>query len=432
MKLVWVRRLYDPAELKTRDGEPVRVIDPGEINPNKGPAITGARLEIGGVLHSGPVAIHTSSSQWRGQLCHLDMGYEACVLQVVLDDDSTVCRLDGSVIPGATLHYPQEFDETYIWLTSTGKGAYTCARTLRGLEPVEGYHLLTRLMVERLERKYNDFLELYEQSGNNWNEVFYIMLFRSMGAGNNREVYMKLARSVSYVNLCRVKESPLAVEALLLGAAGFLDTESTGRFPDPYTTHLQAEADHLCRRFAIQPMHSREWTVNKHRTASHPAIRIAELAALLCEKEFLFSQLIESRSAEEIRQILSARASEYWDTHYQPSRRGELAVKRIGRMAQDTLTINLAVPMMFTYGKINGDELLQERAIEILESVAAERNRYTTPWEERGVKIENAFFSQALIQLTREYCEKKRCAACQLGKMVLCSPEKSVSLAGIL
>ncbi len=65
----------------------------------------------------------------------------------------------------------------------------------------------------------------------------------------------------------------------------------------------------------------------------------------------------------------------------------------------------------------------QERAVEILEQIAPEKNTYTVPWSERGIRPDNAFFSQALIQLSKEYCEKKRCATCNIGKMLLCSQE---------
>jgi hypothetical protein len=253
-----------------------------------------------------------------------------------------------------------------------------------------------------------------------------------MGAGKNREAYTKLAKSATYNNLCRVKDSIESVEGMLLGAAGLLDTERFGRFPDSYTARLQEEADHLCRRFEIRPMQMHEWEIARNNPNNHPVIRIVQLAALLCSKEFLFSQLIECTSLEEIRKILSAEASEYWRTHYLPSRRSDFAVKRIGQTMQNILTINLVVPMIFTYGKINGNEALQERALDILERVDAESNVYIRRWRETGIHVENAFFSQALLQLSREYCEKKQCAACNLGKALLYSHEKQLSLAPVL
>lgn len=433
LKLVWVNKLYTPQNLKTREGHSVVVIHHGQINPASGPDILGAQVEIDGIQYSGPIAIHVNASHWRQQLHHIDMEYDNCILHVVQHDDATVCRVqDGQPIPTVTISYPKTLDAIYHQLTEGDHGHMLCGHLLRSMESVNRYHLLTRLMIERLERKYHDFLTLYAQGGNNWNEAFYITLFIAIGTGKNKEAFTKLAQRVTYTNLCRVKESLISVEGLLLGAAGLLNTEQTGRFPDAYTVRLQEEGDHLCRRFGIQPMQAREWETLKCRPGNHPVIRIAELASLLCSKEFLFSRLIDCTTPDEIRQILCAETSEYWFTHHLPSRRSDFSVKRIGGMTQNSLIINLVVPMMFTYGKTNGNEQLQERALEILEKVEAERNEYIKSWSQAGIVVENAFFSQALIQLSKEYCLKKRCASCNLGKIILCSQEKALSLSDIL
>ncbi len=87
----------------------------------------------------------------------------------------------------------------------------------------------------------------------------------------------------------------------------------------------------------------------------------------------------------------------------------------------DNLCINLVAPMMFTYGKVSGEEQLKETAIEMLERTGAENNIYIRGWRSRGIEIENAFFSQGLLQLSKTYCDKKRCAECIIGRKALCS-----------
>ena len=148
---------------------------------------------------------------------------------------------------------PRELQERYLGLLE-GSESYRCGQTLAQMPEVKLYGLLTELTVERLERKYNDFLSLYRETGNDWNETFYVMLFRTMGAGSNREPYMKLARTVRYTDLCKVRESVASVEALLLGGAGLLQPIE---FPDRYTAMLQQEFRHLSHRFEIAPLHRR-------------------------------------------------------------------------------------------------------------------------------------------------------------------------------
>ena len=206
LKLIWIRHLYTNPTLTTSNGGIVRVINPGSINPSAGVDILDARIEIDGKIHHGPIAVHQKASQWRQHLHHIDTAYDDCILHLVQVDDAVVCRVDGSVIPALILDYPDELDELYRNLIE-GEGRLYCSHALKEMPSVNLYGTLTRLMIERLERKYNDFLTLYHEAGNDWNEAFYITLFKSVGAGRNREAYMKLARTVPYRILCRVKES---------------------------------------------------------------------------------------------------------------------------------------------------------------------------------------------------------------------------------
>ena len=57
--------------------------------------------------------------------------------------------------------------------------------------------------------------------------------------------------------------------------------------------------------------------------------------------------------------------------------------------------------------------------IEHLESLAPEDNAITRLFETAGLKNDNAFISQALIQLRREYCERKKCLYCRFGHRML-------------
>jgi len=194
LKLIWTRRLYTNRELATCDGRPLRVISHGNINPVAGTDITDAQIEIDGTVYSGPIAVHAQASLWRRHLHHIDMAYDDCILHLVLENDAVVCRVDGSVIPALILEYPESLDNTFRNLTE-GEGRSLCCRELKRMPPVSLYNTLTRLTIERLERKYNDFLRLYTEAGNDWNEAFYITLFKSVGASRNREAYIKLART---------------------------------------------------------------------------------------------------------------------------------------------------------------------------------------------------------------------------------------------
>ena len=55
---VFKHKLFPLRELKTSDGEPVEVIDPGLHNRNAGPDFFNAKIKIGRTLWVGNVEIH--------------------------------------------------------------------------------------------------------------------------------------------------------------------------------------------------------------------------------------------------------------------------------------------------------------------------------------------------------------------------------------
>ena len=77
--------------------------------------------------------------------------------------------------------------------------------------------------------------------------------------------------------------------------------------------------------------------------------------------------------------------------------------------------INTARPMLFAYGRHLSKETLCDRAFNLLEQLKAENNYITRMWKECGLNVENAGDSQALIQLKKEYCDKKDCLRCRIG-----------------
>ena len=56
-----------------------------------------------------------------------------------------------------------------------------------------------------------------------------------------------------------------------------------------------------------------------------------------------------------------------------------------------------------------------DRAFDFLEELKAENNHIVRMWKECGLPVENAGDSQALIQLKKEYCDKKECLRCRIG-----------------
>lgn len=74
---------------------------------------------------------------------------------------------------------------------------------------------------------------------------------------------------------------------------------------------------------------------------------------------------------------------------------------------------------MHAYGTITGHSALCERAVELLQSIAPENNSIIRLFESAGIDCPDAFTSQALIQLRRNYCEPRKCLYCRIGHRYL-------------
>ena len=70
---------------------------------------------------------------------------------------------------------------------------------------------------------------------------------------------------------------------------------------------------------------------------------------------------------------------------------------------------------MMAYGMTHGDHRLTDAAIELLHDIKAEKNSVVELFERAGLKVRDAFSSQGLIQLRRNYCEKRKCLYCRIG-----------------
>lgn len=75
--------------------------------------------------------------------------------------------------------------------------------------------------------------------------------------------------------------------------------------------------------------------------------------------------------------------------------------------------------MMFAYADYTGDEKLKETALDLLEKINCEDNKFINAWRAGGVVMESAFDSQAMLQLNNEFCRKGLCWQCPVCKRVL-------------
>ena len=387
-------------------GENVEVVKAGEYDPVT-ELFAGAEIVIGGVVFRGNVAFGTPEPA--------GFRLDNCVLQVVAPGETThILKDDGAFLPQVAVEAGAVTAAAYEMLRE-GVREYGCAHHIRKMENHERVALFTRLLADRLRRKCNDLQRIYEECSQNWNETMYVMLLRTMGDHRNKEAFTELARRVRYGYISRERNSLEYVEALLLGTSGLLDLYQD----DNYTRTLKTHFEYLRRKYSLTAMLPREWTISQTNPNNHPVLRLAQMAAFLSTREFLFENLIKCRTVDDVHSLFRAEASEYWSTHYIPAQRTDSRPKRIGHFKANILGINLAVPMMFSYGDYMNDEGLKDASLDLLEKIVCEDNSIVNGWRTGGVPMESAFDSQAILQLNNEYCLKGLCRQCAIGRRVV-------------
>lgn len=300
-----------------------------------------------------------------------------------------------------------------------GSSSGACGVRISRMDALERLALHSQLLFERLDYKLDTVQKIYDRADSNWNMTFFVLFFRTLGDASNREAFMHLAWKVNFNSVLHERGSLTAVEALLLGASGLLDL-----YPqDDYIRSLKAEYAHLSHKYSVEAMSAGEWNLRRINPLNHPVLRLAQAAAFFTQNEFVCRESLECRTAEDVGRLFGAEASDYWLTHFTPGNAGGEVPKRIGRTKASLMGINLVAPLQFAYGRFTADEQMRERAMDLLESIEAEDNRYMRRWAAYGVEPANAFDSQALLQLSTTYCDRQRCEECPLGRLILTETE---------
>lgn len=293
-----------------------------------------------------------------------------------------------------------------------------CSRYISLLPSSSRNPLLYDLAHERLTRKCNDVMEVLKSNAGDWSQTLLVMLFRFLGGTHNRMAAERLACNVTYHTIMRENSSLKSLEALLLGTAGLLDIYGD----DDYINYLRREFDHLAAKYDITPMLPSDWQLSGMYINNHPTLRIAQIASCLHNNMITMQSITQCNTRRDIYALFSGQASSYWTMNFLPHGDTSSVSRRLGSFKSDIMGINFVVPMKYAYGSFLASETMINGAIHLLGLIPAEVNRYTNVWNSHENIATSAISSQALIQLSREYCERGRCGECPLARVLLTTP----------
>jgi hypothetical protein len=415
---VWKFRLFEHRDLQTTDGEAVEILSPGLHNFNAGPDFQNVRIRIGDTVWAGNAEIHITSADWHKHAHTHDHAYNNVVLHVVYRYNEPVLLPDGRTLPTIELQHriPAELYTRYHQFTYGNQRFIPCEGTISVVNKLTLHNWLTRVVVERLQLKSDGVINALQANRGDWEETFYQFLAANFGFKINALPFELLAKSLTQSILAKHRNNPLQIEALIFGQAGFLQDE----FTDAYPLKLKAEYQFLQRKYSLRPIEKHLWKFMRLRPSNFPTIRLAQFAALITQSNHLFSKILASKTAKELRKLFSnITVNDYWLDHYRFDTESKPIAKNLGNASVDLLLMNTIALFLFSYGHHMKLVEYSDKSLELLESLPVEQNYVVNDFKTLGIEVKTALESQALLQLKNNYCDYKKCLQCSVGNQLL-------------
>jgi len=415
---VWKFRLFDRLNLQTTDGEDLEIYSAGIHNSDAGPDFHNARVKIGGTVWAGNVELHLSSSDWEKHGHSADNAYDNIILHVVYSDDKPLILTNGRRIPTLELknRVPDDLYNRYHNLVFGNQAIIPCEASIGSVDGLTMHNWLTRVLVERLERRSAAIISAINLNRGDWEETFYQFLAANFGFKTNALPFELLAKSLPQITLAKHKNNAMQIEALIFGQAGFLE----GAVTDDYPRKLKTEYVFLQKKYGLKPLEVHLWKFMRLRPQNFPTVRLAQFAALVVNSNHLFSKVLEIKEVKGLRNLFAdITVNPYWENHYRFDAESVAASKNLGKSSIDVLLLNTLALFLFSYGKFNQVQYYINRSLQLLENLPPENNKVVADFSTLGVKIKTAFESQALLELKNNYCSYKKCLECGVGNKIL-------------
>ncbi len=407
----WKHKIFPLSDLRTTDGRLVEVLNPGLHNTDAGPDFTGAKVKIDGTEWVGNVELHQKTSDWFRHHHDGDAAYENIILHVASEVDAKLFYPNGQEIPQLQLEVPKSVRENYAMLKRSDCRPL-CRDVVGGLPTFTVHTWLTSLTLERFAERTRQIMQRREALDKDWEATLFVTIARNFGFGINGDAFEQWAQSIPMSAVGKHRDDLFQIEAIFFGQAGLLDVY----YEDEYYQRLQREYRYLAQKFSLTPIPSSAWKFLRLRPQNFPHIRIAQLAMLYYEQRLNLSRLLNAQNFTEVAALFLTHVSDYWLTHYtfgtQPTRPMQ---KTLSPSSIELLTINSVAPILFAYGKYKADQSLCDRAFTLWEQLKPENNSIIRDWCAAGIMPENAADTQALIQLHRNYCQRRDCLRCKFG-----------------
>ncbi|MDQ2752084.1 MAG: DUF2851 family protein [Bacteroidota bacterium] len=415
LQFIWQFQYFNKQALLTTNEEGLSIIHPGTYNTNQGPDFLDAKIKRGNTIWAGNIEIHINASHWLLHQHQNDDNYNNVILHVVWSEDKKLNDRNGTPIPTFVIepHVSKLMLEHYQRLMNE-QGFVPCEHYLPVLSPLGWQSWQERLLIERLQKRAGLVFQRLKETGNHWEEVFWYQLARNFGAPVNSDAFESMAQSIPVSVLAKHKNQIHQLEALLLGQSNLLGEESN----DDYVLLLQREYSFLKSKYKLKESPNMPVFL-RMRPLNFPTVRLAQLAMLIHQSEHLFSKIVEAKESKDVVRLLNVTANDFWHYHYQMNAASPYKPKALGETMAGIIMMNTVVPVVFAYGLYHNIQAYKDKAMEWLMQLKGEQNGVIKSWKLFDVNAGNALQTQALLELKKHYCDKRKCLDCAVGNKIL-------------
>jgi hypothetical protein len=457
LQAVWRHQRLRRDELKTVDGEIVRVLHPGFASVEGGPDFRGAVIQTGGEApRSGDVEIDLRSHNWRAHGHDRNPNFQNVILHVVWEEvqgPKSKAQSQPVILPLQNM-LDAPLGELSAWLENESASVLPenlrgkCSAPLRGLDESQLAELLHQAARVRLEAKAAQFSARAKHAG--LEQALWEGLFRALGYKHNAWPMQNLAESRPLWS--RGATSPFSFQARLLGVSGLLPAELT-RSQKSSDTWLRRVWDCWWRErdeFADHVLPRAVWKFHGLRPANHPQRRLALASHWLADKNFISKiekwcaaeipdgrsapprrradrQVSPARLVESLHEILQVERDEFWSWHWTfKSARLAKPQPLLGGTRATDLAVNVILPWLWARAAEGKNSTLRlEIERRYFEWPAAEDNSILKLARQRLLgtsgrrALRSAAEQQGLMQIVRDFCAHSNaiCENCRLPAM---------------
>jgi len=438
LQAIWQHQRLQRAQLRTLDGQVVRVLHPGFGNVEGGPDFRAAVIQFGDAPPaSGDVEVDLRPSGWRAHGHDKNPAFNQVILHVVWEGERSAgppTLALQRVLDAPLADLSRQLDHTSV-RTLPENLLGQCSAALRDLPDVALTELLRQAAHVRLGNKAAQFRARAQHVG--WEQSLWEGLFRALGFKHNVSAMQQLAEQRE--RWWRAGDSTLTLQARLLGLSGLLPAELSRK---------SAGADHYLRRvwdawwrerdeFADCTLPRNLWRLHGLRPANHPQRRLALAAhwlhdATLVEgvERWCAGPCSDRELLASLTKILQVRHDDYWSWHWTfRSARLPKAQPLLGEKRVTDLAVNVVLPWLWSRARQGGNEQLTaviEHRFEVWPAaednavLRLARQRLLGRTTFRASTLRTAATQQGLLQIVRDFCDHcvSDCTGCGFPELV--------------